>query len=120
MNIYHRSNFAPTFTARVYQVLRRVPRGKVTTYAALARAVGRPGASRAVGNAMNRNPFPSAPLRAGARTVPCHRVVRSDGMVGGFARGTKRKIKMLKREGVKIEQGKIDLKRFGYKLLESD
>ena|SRR3989338_773598 len=100
-------NTPSSFSARVYRTLHHVPRGKVTTYAALARAVGRPGASRAVGNALNRNPH--------APRVPCHRVVRSDGAVGGFARGTKRKVAMLRREGVEVDKGKINLQRFRYK-----
>jgi len=97
----------PPFHYRVYHILRRVPRGKVTTYAALARVAGRPRAARAIGNAMNRNPY--------APTVPCHRVVRSDGMVGGFARGTRAKARLLLREGVAVERGRIDLKKFGYR-----
>jgi O-6-methylguanine DNA methyltransferase len=97
----------PPFHYRVYRILRSVPRGKVTTYRALARAAGSPRASRAVGSAMNRNPY--------APAVPCHRVVRSDGSVGGFARGTREKARMLAKEGVEIRNGRIDLARFGWK-----
>ncbi|MBU0760189.1 MAG: MGMT family protein [Nanoarchaeota archaeon] len=67
------------FSEKCYSVLKKVPRGKVTTYGEIARAVG---------NAMKRNPY--------APEVPCHRVVRSDGKVGGFALGTSEKIKMLR------------------------
>lgn len=94
-----------SFAESVYRVLKRVPKGSLTTYAALARAIGRPGAARAVGNALNKNPY--------APQVPCHRVVRSDGRVGGFASGTGKKIALLRKEGVLIVHGKVDLKRFG-------
>lgn len=86
-------------------VLRRIPRGKVATYADLARVVGRPRAARAVGNACNANPH--------APVVPCHRVVRADGSIGGYAKGTKKKIARLTREGVAVVRGKIDLRKFG-------
>ena len=56
---------------------------------------------------MNKNPY--------APRVPCHRVVKSDGFVGGFASGPRNKIKMLKNEGVEIKKGKIDLKKYLYK-----
>lgn len=60
------------------------------TYKEVAMAIGLPKAYRAVGNALNKNPF--------APKVPCHRVIRSDGTIGGFASGTKKKIELLKRE----------------------
>lgn len=88
------------FNERCYQLLSKVPKGKVTTYKALAEALGTK-AYQAVGNAMNKNPY--------APQVPCHRCVNSDGRIGGFASGTNKKIKMLKEEGVKIENDKIDL-----------
>lgn len=86
------------FDEKFHAVLRKVPRGKVTTYGALAKAVGCPKGGRAVGNAMNKNP--SAPQ------VPCHRVVRSDGKVGGFASGSTTRIKMLEAEGIEVANGK--------------
>ena len=95
-----------SFNEKCYAILKKVPAGKVTTYEALARTVGNPRAARAVGNAMNRNPY--------APKVPCHRVVKSDGKIGGFALGVKKKIEMLKREGILIENGKVDLERFGF------
>ncbi|MDP3881370.1 MAG: MGMT family protein [Nanoarchaeota archaeon] len=88
-----------SFAERCYSFLRQVPKGKVTTYKALAEALGTK-AYRAVGQAMHCNPY--API------VPCHRVVCSDGRIGGFAFGVKRKIKMLKREGIKVKEGKIE------------
>jgi len=94
------------FSERCYKVLKKVPRGKVTTYQEIAHALNTK-AYRAVGNAMNKNPH--------APEVPCHRVVKANGMVGGFASGTKKKIQMLKKEGVKIKNNKIDLKKCLYK-----
>lgn len=85
------------FQDDVYFACRRIPKGKVATYAWIARMIGRPRSCRAVGNALNRNRSPS---------VPCHRVIRSDLSIGGFAYGTKKKTAKLKREGVKIENGR--------------
>ena len=65
------------FQSECYEALKKVPKGKVITYAGLAREIGKPKAHRAVGNAMNKNPF--------APKVPCHRVVKSNGELGGFA-----------------------------------
>jgi len=95
-----------SFNERCYQKLKKVPRGKVTTYREIAKALGNK-AYRAVGNAMNKNP--------GAPQVPCHRVVKSDGSAGGFASGTRKKISMLKKEGIKIVRGKINLKKYLHK-----
>lgn len=67
----------PPFRRRVYEALRRVPRGRTLTYGELAEAAGSPGASRAVGQAMAHNPF--------ALIVPCHRVVAAGGKLGGFS-----------------------------------
>lgn len=96
-----------SFERAVIAATSRIPRGKVTTYAGLARAIGRPRAARAVGNALNKNPY--------APKVPCHRVVASDGRLGGYADGLRKKIALLEREGVKIERHKVDLRRFGYR-----
>jgi methylated-DNA-[protein]-cysteine S-methyltransferase len=87
-----------SFNEKVYSLLKRVPKGKVTTYGELARALGTK-AYRAVGNAMNKNPY--------APRVPCHRVVKSDGTIGGFARGYQEKTRMLRDEGIIIIDGKI-------------
>lgn len=93
------------FAEKIYAKLREVPKGKVTTYKALAKSINSK-AFRAVGSALNKNPY--------APKTPCHRVVNSDGRVGGFASGTKNKIAMLKKEGVEIQNGKIDVKKFGH------
>jgi O-6-methylguanine DNA methyltransferase len=78
------------FQKQVYTVVERIPRGKTMTYKQVAAAIGKPGAYRAVGNALNKNPF--------APCVPCHRVIRSDGSPGGFAYGTARKRVLLQKE----------------------
>lgn len=83
-----------TFADKVLRKLKNIPKGKVTTYSKLACSLGSPRAFRAVGNALHINPHPVI--------VPCHRVVRSNGEVGGYALGQKRKILLLKKEGVKF------------------
>jgi len=96
-----------SFNERCYAVLKKVPRGKVTTYKEIARVLHSKG-YRAVGNAMNKNPH--------TPYVPCHRVILSDGSIGGFASGVKKKIKMLKKEGIKIKNKRIDLRKYFYRL----
>lgn len=76
----------------VYDIIAQIPEGKVTTYGDIARALGRPGASRAIGRILNRNPNPIA--------TPCHRVIKSDGKLGGYAFGKIRKKELLKKEGL--------------------
>ncbi len=96
-----------SFNEKCYSILRKVPKGKVTTYKEIAKKLNSK-AYRAVGNAMNKNPY--------APEVPCHRVVNSDGRIGGFASGARKKIEMLKREGVEIDKNnKIDLKKYLYR-----
>ena len=87
------------FQSECYEALKKVPKGKVSTYAGLAREIGKPKAHRAVGNAMNKNPF--------APKVPCHRVVKSNGELGGFADDINVKIKRLHEEGVDVLNNKI-------------
>ncbi|MEX0920591.1 MAG: MGMT family protein [Candidatus Pacearchaeota archaeon] len=93
------------FNERCYIFLKKVPKGKVTTYKEIAKSL-QPKAYRAVGNAMNKNPH---------KDVPCHRVVKSDGDVGGFAKGTKEKIKLLRQEGIEIKKEKVNLIKHLYK-----
>ena len=81
------------FARDVYAVVLRIPRGQTMTYAQVARSAGRPKAVRAVGNILNKNPF--------APSVPCHRVIRSDGSIGGFAHGTEKKKALLNKEGAR-------------------
>lgn len=88
-----------SFRSRVYSVVKKIPRSKVLTYTMIAHYCGTPHAARAVGNALNRNRL---------RAVPCHRVIRSDGIPGGYAWGSIQKIKMLKKEGVLFAGSKVD------------
>ena len=83
-----------TFKQKVLDVVSKIPKGKTMSYKEVATRAGSPRASRAVGNIMNKN---DDMLR-----VPCHRVIKSDGTVGGYALGTKAKIKKLKSEGATI------------------
>jgi len=85
----------------VYKLLKQVPRGRVTSYKALAKAAGHPNAARAIGGIMRRNPY--API------VPCHRVVYSDGRLGGFdgLTGISDKVRILAKEGVDVKGGRI-------------
>ena len=95
------------FNEKIYKKLKKVPKGKITTYKLLAESINSK-AYRAVGRAMNKNPY--API------VPCHRVVNSQGHLHGFARGLKKKKEMLEKEGVKVKNDKIvDFKERLYK-----
>lgn len=90
------------FTAtEVYELTSQIPKGKISTYGAVARALKAEGASRAVGQVLKRNPTPII--------VPCHRVVKSDGTIGGYggASGSPKKARLLRSEGVKVEKGKV-------------
>lgn len=88
-----------TFSQEVWAATKKIPKGKVATYASIAQMIKRPHSARAVGNALNANPY--------APVVPCHRVVKSDGSVGGFASGPKKKIALLMAEGVVIIKDKV-------------
>lgn len=76
-----------------------MPRGRVTTYGELASILGMPTAARAVGNALNKNKH--------LKIIPCHRVVKSTGELGGFALGVDTKIKYLAEEGVRVKDGRV-------------
>jgi len=80
----------------VYRLVSSIPEGKISTYKDIAVAVGMPKASRLIGKILNRNPNPIV--------VPCHRVVRSNGSIGGYRFGTKMKVELLKREGIVIDE----------------
>lgn len=83
----------------VLEIIKKIPKGKVSTYEGIAKAIGKPRAARAVGNALNKNPH--------APRVPCHRVVKSNGEIGGYALGAKEKVKILKSEGVEVKNGRV-------------
>ena len=84
------------FQLKVWNYLRKIPKGKVKTYFEVAKAIGKPKAFRAVANAVGKNPYPPK--------IPCHRVIRSDGTPGGYSGkgGIKTKKFLLKREGIKL------------------
>lgn len=86
------------FRNKVLKVVQQIPKGKTLTYKQVASMAGNEKACRAVGNIMNKNRDAK---------VFCHRVVKSDGSVGGFAFGTEKKIKKLESEGVIIIDGKV-------------
>jgi methylated-DNA-[protein]-cysteine S-methyltransferase len=89
-----------TFNQKVWALCARIPHGRIATYADIARKLGTQ-AYRAVGNALNRNPY--------APQVPCHRVVGSDGSLTGFAGGLKKKRQLLVDEGIAFVGEKADL-----------
>ena len=84
------------FQQKVWKYLMKIPKGQVKTYKQVAIGINRPGSARAVANACGKNPY--------APKVPCHRVIRSDGTIGGFSApgGSKIKKKLLKKEGFSI------------------
>ena len=86
------------FNNRCYEILALIPKGKISTYAEIAKALNSK-AYRAVGNAMAKN--------SNLISIPCHRVIKSNGIVGGYALGTNKKINLLKKEGVTIKEGKV-------------
>ena len=84
------------FQLKVWAYLRKIPRGRVKTYAQVAKAIGKPQAARAVANAIGKNPY--------APKIPCHRVIRSDGSLGGYSGkgGVKTKRFLLQKEGITL------------------
>ena len=94
------------FADKVYEYLKTVPAGMVVTYGMIARAIGRPRASRQVGNALHHNPTPVV--------IPCHRVVNREGRLAPeFAfGGTDMQAALLKAEGVEVTGGYVDLDKY--------
>ena len=86
---------------KVYKKLLDVPKGHITTYGDLAKAVGLKNGQRIIGKIMNKNPYPVL--------IPCHRVVMSTGKIGGYAYGEDVKIKMLSDEGIEIKNGVLKI-----------
>ena len=84
------------FQLKVWNYLKKIPRGKVKTYSEVAKSIGKPLAVRAVANAIGKNPL--------APQIPCHRVIRSDGSLGGYSGkgGIKTKRLLLKKEGIML------------------
>lgn len=79
----------------VYILLSKIPPGKVSTYGDVAKALGHPKAARAIGRIIANNPNPIS--------IPCHRVVKSNGEIGGFAYGEQSKREILEKEGIKFQ-----------------
>ena len=86
------------FNKRCYEKLILIPEGMISTYAEIAKSLDSK-AYRAVGNAMANNPH--------LISVPCHRIIRSDGSLGGYALGINKKIQLLKKEGIQIKDNKV-------------
>jgi len=88
------------FSEKVLELVKKIPKGRVTTYKYIAKKLGRRGQIyRAVGRVLKENKHPII--------VPCHRVVCSNGNVGGYSGGVRKKIRLLKKEGIKIRNNKI-------------
>jgi methylated-DNA-[protein]-cysteine S-methyltransferase len=90
-NILEKIKTYPKFYQDVWLITATIPKGETRSYSWVAEKIGKPKASRAVGNALNKNPF--------VGIIPCHRVIKKDGTIGGFAKGKNKKIKLLKDEG---------------------
>ncbi len=102
---------AASFAEKVYSLCRKIPKGKVSTYGEIARFLNTRG-YQAIGQALRCNPY--------APQVPCHRVIKSDGSIGGFkgkkeGKEIREKIRLLEKEGIKIKVNKIDLNEHGWK-----
>ena len=94
------------FNQQCYEILSKIPKGNVVTYKQIAHILNTK-AYRAVGNAMANNPKPII--------VPCHRIINSNGCIGGYAYGIEKKISLLEKEGIRIKEGKIvNFKKYLY------
>ena len=94
------------FNDRCYELISNIPIGRVSTYKEIAMTLNTK-AYRAVGNAMSKNPNPI--------TTPCHRIIKSDGTIGGYIFGKNKKIRLLQQEGIIIKNGKVlDYKKIFY------
>ncbi len=85
------------FQLKVWNYLKKIPKGQVTTYLNIAKSIGKPKSFRAVANAVGKNPYPPK--------IPCHRVIRSDGTLGGYSGkgGIRKKRQLLKAENIIID-----------------
>ncbi len=97
LNILGKKNFEkiknyPEFFKKVYLAVLKIPKGQTRTYKWVAEKIGHPKAWRAVGVALNKNPL--------TEIIPCHRVINSDGSLGGYSKGIKKKISILKKEKI--------------------
>lgn len=96
------------FQKRVYRVISKIPRGRVASYQDVAKKLGNKDLARAVGQALNHNPF--------APKIPCHRIISKDGRLGGYKLGTKRKRSILLAEGIKFNGNNLVSQRYFFKL----
>lgn len=94
------------FNEKCYKLLKKVPFGKVVSYKEIAKKL-KTKAYQAIGNAMNKN--------RDLINIPCYKVIKSNGEIGGYVKGAKKKIQLLKKEGIEVVKGKIDLKKYGWK-----
>ncbi len=98
------------FSEKVFSLVKRIPKGKVSTYKDVAAAAGKPKAVRFVGWILKNNTDPE--------NIPCYKIVMSDGSIGGYCgssqKNIRKKIKLLEREGIEIINGKINLKKYRY------
>ena len=94
------------FQRKVLLAEYNIPRGTVSTYARIAKHIGKPKAARAVGNALATNPFPIA--------IPCHRAIKSDLTLGGYQGGTQMKKQLLQMEGIQITNNQADNPKITY------
>lgn len=91
-----------SFKAKVFEVVKRIPKGKVLTYKEVAEKAGKSRAWRVVGNILNKNKNPQ---------IPCHRVIRSDGKIGGYNSGIKKKKRLLKKDGISINNKNLQFNK---------
>ncbi|MEK7672878.1 MAG: MGMT family protein [Patescibacteria group bacterium] len=99
------------FQQSVWNAIKKIPKGKLTTYSEIANYLGKPKATRAVGTACGKNP--------NVPSTPCHRVITKNGLIGNYSGpgGTQGKIKILQKEGITIENGRIkNVEELIYKL----
>lgn len=87
-----KSNNLTEFEKSVYEAVSKIPQGEVRSYKWVAKKIGRPKAFRAVGNALNKNPY--------TKRIPCHRVIKQNGSIGGYSNGVTLKKKLLSLEGI--------------------
>ncbi|MEO0089108.1 MAG: MGMT family protein [candidate division WOR-3 bacterium] len=87
------------FAQKVLAIVKKIPKGKVMSYKEIAIKLGNKNLARAIGQVLKRNPYPIV--------IPCHRVIRSDGKIGGYSLGIKKKKELLRKEGVLIVGDKV-------------
>lgn len=98
-----------SFEKNVFDIVKKIPRGKILTYKQIAIIIKKPKAYRAVGNVLNKN--------KNLITIPCHRVIRSNGQIGGYILGMKEKEGILRRENIEIKNGcVIDINKYLFKI----